>query len=135
MLVTMKEIKVKWPLNPQETVLYKANAVYIKSKLQAKQGALYVTSERIVFETKPMLMILVFGLIGWLLARNKKTNEFPLADITNFQRTKHGLNKKVAEFELIDGSKYRFGVSGKWEDFDLAYQKAILDVQPLFSVK
>lgn len=131
----MQNIKVKWPLNPQETVLYKKNAVYLKSKWQGKQGALCLTNERIVFETSPMLMFFLFGVIGWLLARNKKTNEFQLSDITNFQRGKQGFNKKIAEFELIDGTKYRFGLTGKWEDFDLAYQKAILDVQPLFSVK
>ncbi|HEY9258311.1 GRAM domain-containing protein [Chitinophaga sp.] len=131
----MQQIKVKWPLNPHETVLYKVNAVYLKSKWQAKQGAICITNERIVFETKPMMMFMLFGVIGWLLARNKKTNEFQLSDITNFQRGKQGFNKKIAEFELIDGSRYRFGLTGKWEDFDLAYQKAILDVQPLFSVQ
>ncbi|MBO9731144.1 MAG: hypothetical protein J7623_21075 [Chitinophaga sp.] len=131
----MKSIKVKWPLNPQETVLYKVNAVYLKNAWQAKQGAICITNQRIVFENRPMLMFLLFGVIGWLLTRNKKSHEFPLADITNFQRGKQGFNKKVAEFELIDGSKYRFGLTGKWEDFDLAYQKAILDVQPLFSVQ
>jgi GRAM domain len=131
----MQNIKVKWPLNPQESILYKKNAVYLKSKWQAKQGVVYLTNERIVFETRPMMMIMLFGLIGWLLARSKKTNEFQLSDITNFQRGKQGFNKKIAEFELIDGSKYRFGLTGKWEDFDLAYQKVMLDVQPLFSVK
>jgi hypothetical protein len=136
LFVTMqKSIKVKWPLNPQEAILYRVNAVYLKTKWQAKQGVVYITSERIVFETRPMLMIMLFGVIGWLLSRSKKTNEFPLADIINFQRGKQGFNKKIAEFELIDGSKYRFGLTGKWDDFDLAYQKAILEVQPLFSVK
>lgn len=130
-----RTIKVKWPLNPQETILYKVNAVYIKNSWNAKQGALYLTNERIVFEAKPMLMFLLFGVIGWLLTRNKKAIEFPLADITDFQRTKHGFNKKVASFTVIDGANYRFGIGGKWETFDLAYQKAMLDVQPLFSVK
>ena len=135
MLVTMQTIKVKWPLNPQETVLYKVNAVYFKNKWQGKQGVLYLTNKRIIFETRPMLMLLLFGVIGWLLSRNKKSNEFQLADITDFRRGKQGFNKKVAEFDLIDGSTSRFGLAGKWEDFDLAYQKAMMDVQPLFSVK
>lgn len=131
----MQNIKVKWPLNPQETVLYKVNAVYLKTKFQAKQGVIYITNERIVFETKPMMMILLFGVIGWLLSRSKKTNEFQLSDITNFQRTKQGFNKKIAEFDLVDGTKYRFGLTGKWDDFDFAYQKAMIDVKPLFSVE
>ncbi|MEI3801043.1 MULTISPECIES: hypothetical protein [unclassified Chitinophaga] len=131
----MKEIKVKWPLNPQETVLFKVDGVYIKSNFQAKQGTLYITNERIVLESKPMMMFLLFGIIGWLLTRKKITLEFPLSDITDFRRTKHGFNKKVAEFDLIDGRTIRIGVSGKWEVFDAAYQKAMIDVQPLFSVK
>ncbi|MEV4884947.1 hypothetical protein MRBLMN1_003480 [Chitinophaga ginsengisegetis] len=131
----MKQIKVKWPLNPQETVLFKVDGVYIKSNFQAKQGTLYITNERIVLESKPMMMFLLFGIIGWLLTRKKITLEFPLSDITDFRRTKHGFNKKVAEFDLIDGRTIRIGVSGKWEVFDAAYQKAMIDVQPLFSVK
>lgn len=135
LLITMKQIKVKWPLNPQETVLFKVDGVYIKSNFQAKQGTLYITNERIVLESKPMMMFLLFGIIGWLLTRKKITLEFPLSDITDFRRTKHGFNKKVAEFDLIDGRTIRIGVSGKWEVFDAAYQKAMIDVQPLFSVK
>lgn len=134
LLVTMQQIKVKWPLNPQETVLFKVNGVYIKNSFSAKQGVLYITNERIVFEAKPMLMFLLFGIIGWLLTRKKVAQEFQLSDITDFKRTKHGFNKKIAEFDLIDGRKVRFGVTGKWEIFDAAYQKAMIDVQPLFSV-
>jgi hypothetical protein len=130
----MQQIKVKWPLNPQETVLFKVNGVYIKSSFQAKQGTLYITNERIVLESKPMMMFLLFGIIGWLLTRKKITLEFQLSDITDFRRGKQGFNKKVAEFDLIDGRTIRIGVSGKWEVFDAAYHKAMIDVQPLFSV-
>ncbi|WP_079471898.1 hypothetical protein [Chitinophaga ginsengisegetis] len=130
----MKQIKVKWPLNPQETVLFKVDGVYIKNNFNAKQVTLYITNERIVLESKRMLMFFLFGIIGWLLTRKKITLEFPLSDITDFRRTKHGFNKKVAEFDLIDGRTIRIGVSGKWEVFDAAYQKAMIDVQPLFSV-
>lgn len=133
-VVNMQQIKVKWPLNPQETVLFKVNGVYIKNNFNAKQGILYLTNERIVFKASPMLMFLVFGIIGWLLSRKKTAVEFPLSDITDFKRGKHGFNKKVAEFDLIDGRKIRIGVTGKWEVFDAAYQKAMLDVKPLFSV-
>ncbi|MEC5144632.1 GRAM domain-containing protein [Chitinophaga sp. 180180018-2] len=132
--IMQKTIKVKWPLNPKETILLKLNGVYLKSKIQAKQGTFYLTSERIVFEAKPMMAIFLFGVIGWLLSRGKKFREFQLADITNFRRGKHGFNSKIAEFDLIDGTKHRIGISGKWEDFETAYQKAMLDVQPLFSV-
>ncbi|SKD08732.1 hypothetical protein SAMN05660461_4608 [Chitinophaga ginsengisegetis] len=134
LLITMKQIKVKWPLNPQETVLFKVDGVYIKNNFNAKQVTLYITNERIVLESKRMLMFFLFGIIGWLLTRKKITLEFPLSDITDFRRTKHGFNKKVAEFDLIDGRTIRIGVSGKWEVFDAAYQKAMIDVQPLFSV-
>lgn len=130
----MQQIKVKWPLNPQETVLFKVNGVYIKNNFNAKQGVLYLTNERVVFEAKPMLMFLLFGIIGWLLTRKKVSIDFPLSDITDFKRGKQGFNKKVAEFDLIDGRKIRIGVTGKWEVFDAVYQKAMLDVQPLFSV-
>lgn len=130
----MQQIKVKWPLNPKETVLFKVNGVYLKSRFQAKQGTLYLTNERIVFAASPMLMFLLFGIIGWLLSRKKISVEFPLADITDFKRGKQGFNKKIAEFDLIDNRKIRIGVTGKWEVFDAAYQKAMLDVKPLFSV-
>ncbi|MDR6567773.1 hypothetical protein [Chitinophaga ginsengisegetis] len=131
----MKEIKVKWPLNPQETILFKVDAVYMKTRFNAKQGTLYITNERIVLEAKPMVMVLLFGVIGWLLSRKKITLEFPLSEITDFRRGKQGFNKRVAEFDLIDGRNIRIGISGKWELFDAAYQKAMIDVQPLFSVK
>ncbi|WP_349318126.1 GRAM domain-containing protein [Chitinophaga sp. MM2321] len=131
----MQTIKVKFPLNPEETVLYKSSATYMKNKWQGQQGAMYITSERIVFEAKPMLMFLLFGVIGWLLARSKKAKEFALTDITNFSRGKQGFNKKIAVFELLDGTTARFALHSKFEPFDVAYQKAMLDVQPLFSVK
>jgi hypothetical protein len=131
----MKNIKVKWPLNPQETVLYKANAVHLQSTWKAKQGVIYITSERIVFETKPMMMFFLFGIIGWLLTKNKKSLDIPLTDITDFKRGKQGFNKKIAEFDLLDGTKSRFGLTGKWEAFDTVYQKAMLEVKPLFSIQ
>ncbi|WP_142687036.1 GRAM domain-containing protein [Chitinophaga polysaccharea] len=130
----MQQIKVKWPLNPKETVLFKVHGVYLKNSFNAKQGVLYLTNERVVFEAKPMMMVLLFGVIGWLLSRKKISVDFPLSDITDFKRGKQGFNKKVAEFDLIDGRKIRIGITGKWEVFDTAYQKAMLDVQPLFSV-
>jgi hypothetical protein len=130
----MKQIKVKWPLSPKETVLFKVNGVYLKSRMQAKQGLLYITNERIVFEGSPMMMFFLFGVLGLLFARKKVVLEFPLADITDFKRVKQGFNKKIAEFDLIDGRKIRISVSGKWETFDIAYQKAMMDVQPLFSI-
>ncbi|NSL86520.1 GRAM domain-containing protein [Chitinophaga solisilvae] len=129
----MQNIKVKFPLNPQETVLYKVNGNYIKNKWQGMQGAVCITNERIVFQAKPMMMFALFGIIGWLLAKTKKAKEFPLSDITNFSRGKYGFNKKIAVFELIDGTTVRFAVTGKFENFEVAYQKAMLDVKPLFS--
>ncbi|WP_212004349.1 hypothetical protein [Chitinophaga sp. HK235] len=130
----MKQIKVKFPLNPQETVLFKVNGSYLKSKWKAEQAALCLTNERIVMEGKPMLMFFLFGIIGWLLTRTKKAKEFPLTDITNFSRGKQGFNKKVAVFELLDGSTVRFAITGKWEVFEAAYHKAMMDVKPLFSL-
>ncbi|HVI43235.1 MAG TPA: GRAM domain-containing protein [Chitinophaga sp.] len=129
-----KIIKVKFELNPQETVLYKSPAAYFKNKWQAEQGNVYITSQRIVFESKPMMMMVLFGVLGWLLSRNKKKKDFPLADVVNFKRGKQGFNKKVAEFELIDGAVARFGLGSKFEPFDIAYQKAMMDVKPLFQV-
>nr|WP_295876825.1 PH domain-containing protein [uncultured Chitinophaga sp.] len=130
----MKQIKVKFALNPQETVLFKVNGSYLKNKWQAKPGALCLTNERIVVEGKSMTAFLLFGVIGWLLTRKKVITEFPLTDITNFSRGKQGFNKKVAVFELLDGSTVRMAVTGKWEVFEAAYHKAMLDVKPLFSV-
>ncbi|WP_143306884.1 hypothetical protein [Chitinophaga vietnamensis] len=130
-----KAIKVRFPLNPQETVLYKKGAVLLKNKWQGKQGTVYLTSERIVFEAKPMLMFALFGIIGYLLTRSKKAKEFALTDVVNMTRTKHGFNKNVMDFELLDGTTTRIALAGKFDEFDLHYQKAMLEVKPLFDVK
>ncbi|MBC9933347.1 hypothetical protein [Chitinophaga qingshengii] len=131
----MKQYKVKFALNPEETVLFKVDGSYLKSKWVAKPGALCLTNERIVIEGKSTTAFLLFGVIGWLLTRKKVLKEFALNDITNFSRGKQGFNKKVAVFELFDGSTVRMAITGKWEIFDAAYQKAMIDVKPLFSVK
>lgn len=127
-LVSMNNIQVKWPLNPQETLLYQGNALYLTGKYSAKQGRLYITSERIVFERRPMFSL--FDMIGRLFGRKEKNLSFPLATITSFRATKYLLYKRAIQLELMDGVSYHFS-GGKWEDIDAAYQKAMQGVKPL----
>ncbi|MGO4291288.1 hypothetical protein [Chitinophaga sp. RAB17] len=124
----MNNIQVKWLLNPQETLLYQGSALYITGKYSTKQGCLYITSERIVFERRPVFRL--FQVIGGLFGRREKNLSFPLTAVTSFKATKYLLYKRAIQLELMDGVSYHFS-GGKWEDIDAAYQKAILGAEPL----
>lgn len=129
MLVNMKNNHPKRPLNPQEKVLYEGNAVYVKSKYVIKQGTLYITSERIVFERRPMFKLL--GIVSRLPGRQRLFT-FQLSHIAGFQQAKFGLFKRVVKLELTNGIQHHFSV-GKWEDIAEAYHTATGDTSPISS--
>lgn len=127
-------IRVKFPLEAGEKVLYKCNGTYIKSRWKAMHGNAYVTSGRIVFEARPMMMFALFGILGYLLSRKKVVLSLSLSEVTGFNKVKYGLNKNVASIEMIDGTTPRISLGKSYEHFESYYHHARKDVKSIFSL-
>ncbi len=93
---------------------------YLKTKLNLKQGVLYLTSKRIVLEIDKGIFS-AFGLVGVLLGTvfGKKVKEFDieLKNITHIVEGKHGFARNVLEITDSDNKTYRLMVKNynDWE--------------------
>jgi hypothetical protein len=81
-------------------------------------GRFELTATRIVYYQLSSLWMM-FGLIGALLSRRsagKQALELEFANISSIARGKYGLNKKILDVKLMDGSEHRLVVD-KFDEF------------------
>lgn len=99
-----------------EPVLIRSNGGIFKSKLRMQFARFELTPTKIVCYRKSNLFLL-FGALGMILARSakgKRADELELARIASVARGKFGLNKKILDVTMNDGSTHRLTI----DEFD-----------------
>jgi len=93
---------------PGEAVLFESSGGLLKGR-RMSPGRFELTATRVLYYRQSYLW-LMFGLIGALLSRTsagKRELELEFAKIASIARGKYGLNKKILDFKMADGSEYR----------------------------
>jgi hypothetical protein len=100
-------------------------AVFIHGGLKNRPGTLVLYPDRVVHVTSNAAPIgAVFGVIGMLLARRSAKKKaparalaggagvtaLPLTHLRSIRKGKHGLNKKILEITMSDGTVLKFAV-------------------------
>lgn len=101
-----------------EPVLATSNGGLIKGKMNVVFGRVELTARAVVFHQRSRLWMM-FGLLGALLSmrsRGKRALELELTAISQLARGKYGLNKKILDVTMADGSTHRLMVD-KYDDF------------------
>lgn len=101
-----------------EPALISTSGGRIRGKLKVDLGRMELTGSAIVFYQRNRLWYL-FGLLGALIAartNGKRALTIELATIGEVARGKYGLNKKVLDVKLTDGSEHRLMLD-KYDDF------------------
>jgi len=103
---------------PVEPVLAETNGLIIRGKLNVRMGRYELTGSRLTFFMRSRIFMM-FGALGALLqflSKGKRELEIDLSKVTSMARSKYGLNKKILDVTLADGTVYRFGFD-KFDDF------------------
>jgi len=111
----------KFELQQDENLIKEEAAIYVKSKIIVQMGRMYLTTKRLVFikNANPF-----FGLIR-LLFKSLRGNilfDIPLKDITHYEKSKYGLNKRVLKLKLQDGQEPKFILSSKYKEWDQTFK-------------
>jgi hypothetical protein len=97
---------------PTDPLLYQCSGGRFRGKFRMYFGRFEVTPTRLVyFEHSAWWQ--PFGALGMLLARSargKRAAEFDHAQIRSFARGKFGLNKKILDLTMTDGTTHRFSI-------------------------
>ena len=91
-----------------EPVLFESSGGLMKGR-RMFVGRVELTATRLVYYRSSSLWMM-FGLIGALLGRRsagKRDLEIEFAKIATVARGKYGLNKKILDFKMSDGSEFR----------------------------
>jgi hypothetical protein len=119
-----------------DPVLARSNGTLIKGKLNVQLGRYELTANRLTFFGKSRAYMM-FGLLGALLAllaKGKRALDLELSQITAIARGKYGLNKKILDVTMADGTVHRLGLD-KFDDLSaqlrdqLARRGASVDVK------
>jgi hypothetical protein len=118
-VVEMANIK----LNAGEVLIKENMANCIISKMSAKQGTLFLTSERLVFHKRSMFSYMLVGVFSYL-SKGKFDFDIPLTAISAVIKAKHGFNSKVFCIKTADNKEYKFVV--KFDDWFEALQNTYI---------
>lgn len=101
-----------------DPVLAASRGCLIAAKLKVVPGRFELTRDHIVFYRYPRWLA-ALGLIGMLFMRSLKGTrdlELPLARIATIVRGAYGLNKKVMNIQMVDGTVHRVSVE-RFDEF------------------
>ena len=101
-----------------EAVLFQTRGMLILGKLRVHPVRYELQSDRIVVWKQPRIL-LGLGVLGLLFAakmRGKRHLDIDLSQIRRYARGKYGLNKRVLDVTLADGTTHRLIVD-KFEPF------------------
>ncbi|MDX2362675.1 MAG: hypothetical protein QNK23_17835 [Crocinitomicaceae bacterium] len=106
----------------QEGLIKEEDGMYIKGKMKALIGKMYITKSRVAFLHRPMRINQ--GLLGnWIVKKMGKEPKdemiflLNLADIKDLKQGKFGINKNVLDFSDNKGTHHRITVKKypEWE--------------------
>jgi hypothetical protein len=105
-------------LTVQDKVLVNSNGGLIRGPLKVTLGRFELTPTHIIYYQRSRLW-LMFGALGMLLSRGtagKRALDIDLSKVASVARGKYGLNKKVLDVKMTDGTAHRLTVD-KFDDF------------------
>ncbi len=100
-------------LTTTEPVLFETDGGHFKGKLRMYGGRFELTARQLIFYQRSY-WFQMFGLIGALLgmkSKGKRALEIELRQIRGLARGKFGLNKKILDVTLADGSEVRLSIA------------------------
>lgn len=103
-------------MTTSDPVLAQTGGGRFKGKLRMFFGRFELTGRELVFYQRS-IWFQMFGLIGALLGRKsagKRTIALELGQVRSLARGKFGLNKKILDVTMADGSAHRFA----FDDYD-----------------
>ena len=96
----------------QPAPLATSNASHLVSRFRAYPGRIELTAPHLVFYQRSRLW-LMFGALGMILSRltaGRRAFDLELARVATIARGTFGLNKKILELTMADGTGHRFAV-------------------------
>lgn len=95
-----------------DNILARSNGTLIKGKLNVQLGRYELTDSRIIFygKSKAFMMFGALGALLAMLAKGKRALDIELDAVQSVERGKYGLNKKVLDITMADGTVHRLGI-------------------------
>ena len=120
--------KLPFELASDETIVREEMATWIQGSFKAVLGRVYLTNRRFIFVKMNFLLIPLFGILGFLIERiwpgmNKVAFEVPLREISTFEPSQHGLNKKVILLHTSKGDQ-KIGVTKAYAEWETLLNEA-----------
>jgi hypothetical protein len=109
-----------------DPVLAASRGFLIAGKLKVCHGRYELTRDQITFYRYPRWLA-ALGVIGYLFMRSMKGTrdlELPLARIATIVRGAYGLNKKVMNIQMVDGTVHRVSVE-RFDEFSARLHDAM----------
>jgi len=105
-------------LTGDEQVFRNETALWMKAKLNAQAGRLYLTDQRILFvkNQNPLAGVLLKLLVK--SARGGVLYDIPLSDIKSFSRESFGANKNILKLSYGDGETVKFSLNKNYEEWE-----------------
>ncbi len=121
--------KLPFELQPGETLLRDEMSTWIHGTFSARLGRLYLTNHRLIFAKQNPFLLPLFGIFGFLFERffagaNKVAFETSLREISTFEQTQNGINKKVVLLHTAQGDQ-KFGFTRPYEEWETALKTAM----------
>lgn len=101
-----------------EPVVATSNGGYFTSKRRMNLGRWELTAKRLVFYQWSSLWMM-FGVIGALIgmrSAGKRKVDLELTRIDSFARGKYGMNTRILDVKMTDGSEHRLSLD-RFDDF------------------
>ena len=111
-----------------EILIKQSLANCMVGKMRAKQGTLFLTSERLVYHKRSMFSYMMIGLLSYL-SKGKFDFEIPLDSISEISKTKYGFNSKIFCVKTRDDKEYKFVI--KFNDWLEAVKNTYIAYSPL----